>query len=54
MNTIEIDNIKRAILRREQTYKGFNLPTCQTAGKTAQINAHALQLATKFYNTNIK
>lgn len=54
MNTLEINSIQRAILRREKTYKGFDLPTCQTAGKSAQISAHALQLATKFYNNNIK
>lgn len=50
----EITIIKTAILRGEETYKGFNLPSCQTAGKSAQISAHALQKATNFYNDNIK
>jgi len=52
MNTIEINNIQRAILRGETTYNGIQLPSCQTAGRMAQINAHALQLATRVYNEN--
>ena len=53
----EIDAIKRAILRRDKHYLKSGqipLPKCQTAGKDAQIVAHANQLATVFYHDFVK
>ena len=53
-NYSKINDIKNAILRGDETYEGVNLPTKQTAGRSKQVDSHAYQLATNFYNLNFK
>ena len=51
---VEVEKIKSAILRREKYYIGIPLPSCQTAGTSKQIDAHAQQLAQQFYDNFVK
>ena len=55
MNTqLKINEIKRAVLRGDDTFDGKPLSKVQSAGTGVQINSHAKQIATNFYNEHYK
>lgn len=48
MNYRLVEEVRRAILRGEKTFRGYTLPKAQTSGTIAQVRAYGAMQASKF------